>query len=134
MSLPGPSMRLPAHPAAITILRMTRVYTLLAIWLTLAVPAAGVAAVSGAPDCTDHAPAQVHDGHGGHEDHDAASGHDGCDCPCTVLHCGSAPSSIADSGPLAVHAAPGVRWMSAADGAGVPTSPPDNPFRPPASI
>lgn len=115
---------------------MIWVRTLLAIWLTLAVPAAGVAAVATVPDCAGHeATATSQAGHGGHADHSADPGSDPfqCDCPCGGLDCSSA-LSLQVSPDIPGHDAPVSGWIEGAATAGITTVAPDLPFRPPIPI
>jgi hypothetical protein len=114
---------------------MIRVRTLLAVWLTLAVPAAGVDAVAAVPDCASHeAAATSHAGHGSHANAvEAGSGAFQCDCPCGGLDCSSA-LSLQVSPQTPDHGAPVTGWIEGAAVAGISSVAPDIPFRPPISI
>lgn len=136
----GPCACLRPVAAGITMLLMTLVRTLLAVWLTLAVPAAGVAVVSAAPDCADHdGAAAAHTDHAGHATH--ADGHDPgspapanhCDCDCEGLHCASG-TGLSIPASLLFHAAPAAGRLAASGTPGMPSALPDEPFRPPISL
>ena len=131
----GPSFRLPRNSAGITILLMTWVHTLLAVWLTLAVPTAGVASASGSPECQDHAALADHGGQGDHQGHgshpDRGAGGDGaCECECGPLHCGFG-LSIAASGARPTHLLPSEPVAGSRATGELPAPMPDDLYRPP---
>lgn len=111
---------------------MTLVRTLLAVWLALAVPAAGAAVSAAAPDCSDHATAPAHEAHGEHGGAKTEGSHADCDCQCGGLHCVGG-FSLSGTPALPPNALPKPGWLSPGATAGLTAPLPDHPFRPPIS-